>query len=1034
MLRELELSSVYSPDNCSDFVDGFFAPALATSISYDRVTYTFGPDAFVAASAGVAGLISGGGKMRLVCHCELDTDVLQAIIDGHADAEAAICDAIGELNFDEITDAGSNAGLKLLTWLISQGHLEIKVAVHGGGIFHNKIGIFADERGDRVVFSGSLNETRAGWLHNSEHFSVFRSWEPGQLEYLTMHSDRFQQLWHNRSDGTSVYDIPEALRLGLIKHAPKNRSEVERLMRIVDPEINRNRDRVWRAIAHAVTFDPQTTLETIPATLWPHQLSFWRRYARDAQEPPRVLIADEVGLGKTIQAGALLKTFINRRQAEKVLILVPAVARWQWQQELRHKFNIDIPVLDRRASKLRLVFSDESTQDATQFPWRQADRLILSYDWLRRHQESLLSDEVRFDFVFFDEVHHARYSEVSNPSRRRPNTYLKLLNALSDLTSGLVLLTATPMQIDPVELWALLQLLDREGVWTDESFRRFYDPELESNFENWDWARRLYAQSDPIESPEQIAALTEMSPSEVAWHLQMIKTRPESPIPSRQMDSEKIESSLRLMRRTASIKRSVSRHTRSLLKRYAAAGWLSQTVPERKVSSFDIEMNPQERALYDRIGRFVRTCYTKSGRINRQALGFVMTFYRLRLGSSTYAFRKSLLNLQAKLVNNEREEVDWNEIYESELDSFLESNPDVEAPLPSPGAAIESEISTMLELVERIGDRDSKFEALIEQIDLLRADGYEKVMVFSQFWDTQEWLRGQLASRCRDQFLGGLSGQSNWLLDTSGHHRESLRSEIIGGFRDVGNGILLCTESAAESLNFQFCSAIVNYDIPWNPMRLEQRIGRIDRIGQAKPEIRIIHLFYRDSVEFDAYSAMARRIESFERNVGALQPILNANLERIIKDGVMDDESSDQIEQHIKELETAITFDLDDLASAALDEQDPIPLLRMKDLKQILGYPELFPSGYSIQPSGIEHWTVTGPGNPKSIIVTTDETRHDYAAGDVDYFGPGSSVFPIGEYERPPSKNLGIQSNPVSTLIDSVLARKRTEESVRSSR
>ena len=107
-------------------------------------------------------------------------------------------------------------------------------------------------------------------------------------------------------------------------------------------------------------------------------------------------------------------------------------------------------------------------------------------------------------------------------------------------------------------------------------------------------------------------------------------------------------------------------------------------------------------------------------------------------------------------------------------------------------------------------------------------------------------------------------------------------------FQEQPDGILLCTETAAESLNFQFCPAIINYDLPCDPMRLEQRIGRIDRIRQQKLVIRIIHLFYRDTVEYDAYTAMEERIQEFQENVGTLQPILAVNLENIIRKSVMD--------------------------------------------------------------------------------------------------------------------------------------------------
>ena len=206
-----------------------------------------------------------------------------------------------------------------------------------------------------------------------------------------------------------------------------------------------------------------------------------------------VLVADEVGLGKTIQAGAVLKTIINRGHGERILILTPAVARWQWQAELRQKFNIDIPVLDRRGAQLQFAGSDGDRQMASGTPWREVERLILSYDWLRRNAEQFFGDEPQYDMVVFDEAHHARYLDVSNPRRRRDNSYLRMLRKLSQCSSGLMLLTATPMQIDPSELWALLETLDPNGQWNEAEFRRFYDVNTSPTLEWWNTARQVYS-------------------------------------------------------------------------------------------------------------------------------------------------------------------------------------------------------------------------------------------------------------------------------------------------------------------------------------------------------------------------------------------------------------------------------------------------------------------------------------------------------------------------------------------------------------
>ena len=176
-------------------------------------------------------------------------------------------------------------------------------------------------------------------------------------------------------------------------------------------------------------------------------------------------------------------------------------------------------------------------------------------------------------------------------------------------------------------------------------------------------------------------------------------------------------------------------------------------------------------------------------------------------------------------------------------------------------------------------------------------------------------------------------------------------------------------------------------------MRLEQRIGRIDRIGQEKPVIRIVHLFYRDTVEYDAYTAMEERIEEFQENVGTLQPILAANLETIIRESVMDDRPLGSAAQAVRSLTPSIGFDLDDLAAAAADEQDPAPLLYRNDLTYILNHPEWLPDGYHSEPRGDNHWRVSTPSG-NQYTVTTDRRAHDYSAGTVEFFGPGSPSFP----------------------------------------
>ena len=688
MLRDLNLQQVYSRDNCSDLVEDFFVPTLSRAVRYDRATYTFSPETLIVAAAGLAGLINNGGNVRLICHHQLPRDVIQAVIDGHRAAEDAILESLADRDFTEV-DPQDLAGLhhlKLLTWLVKDGRLEIKVAIPRleGGIFHQKVGIFTDERGDSIAFTGSLNESRLGWLLNDESISIFNSWE--SQPHLSQIVNLFERLWENHSDSSMVIPIPEALRRNLIEFAPTEPPVFKGEDEQCQVESNGRsplRNELWEAISYAIANDPQTTIETTAAELWPHQLSFWRRYGRDAEVSPRVLIADEVGLGKTIQAGAVLKTLISQGKADRVLILTPAVARWQWQQELRHKFNIEVPVLDRRGAQLQLVSSDGSREVVSNAPWRRARRLILSYDWLRRNAAGFFADNLEYDMVVFDEAHHARYLEVSNPQRRRDNSYLRMLKRLSSCTQGLMLLTATPMQMDPSELWALLQTLDANGQWNEVEFRRFYDINAPTTLEEWNAARQVYLRHGLPVSVEQAAELARIPVSEASEHLDYIRMPASNALVLRRdMTPERIRGSMSLMRRSSSIKRSVSRHTRNLLRQYAQEGRLSQSVPQRNVLSVAVEMTEDERGLYDDIRDLVRECYQGQASVNRQALGFVMTHFRLRLGSSLFAFRRSLEDLSERMQAGHSEEFQWDDLPVVGEDDYSDLDPETGIPSP----------------------------------------------------------------------------------------------------------------------------------------------------------------------------------------------------------------------------------------------------------------------------------------------------------------------------------------------------------------
>ena len=197
-------------------------------------------------------------------------------------------------------------------------------------------------------------------------------------------------------------------------------------------------------------------------------------------------------------------------------------------------------------------------------------------------------------------------------------------------------------------------------------------------------------------------------------------------------------------------------------------------------------------------------------------------------------------------------------------------------------------------------------------------------MVFTQYTDTMDFLREELRRDAGAELMC-FSGRGGEIPSTDGVWRRIGRDDTKRRFRDGEADILLCTDAAAEGLNFQFCGALINYDMPWNPMRVEQRIGRIDRLGQRHETIRIVNLHYEGTVETDVYRALRNRIGLFESVVGRLQPIL-ARLPRAISQAVLSGEDReranmvDEIERQARDAE-ARGFDID----AATEEDLAIP-------------------------------------------------------------------------------------------------------------
>ena len=326
--------------------------------------------------------------------------------------------------------------------------------------------------------------------------------------------------------------------------------------------------------------------------------------------------------------------------------------------------------------------------------------------------------------------------------------------------------------------------------------------------------------------------------------------------------------------------------------------------------------------------------------------------------------------------------------------------------------------------------RDSKGTEFLAAIEQLQSKGYRQVIVFSQYTDTVDALKRLLIDAGRTSLMC-FTGRGGELLQRGGTWKNLSREDVKRDFKAGKAEILLCTDAAAEGLNFQFCGALINYDMPWNPMRVEQRIGRIDRIGQTHDQMQIINLHLDGTVEADVYKALKGRIAMFEQVVGKLQPILakassSISQATLVSRGQREKARFDAVDAVLSEPEIK-GLDLDDGLQDLEAIRDVItqlqpPPLTLADLEAILDRPELLPPGCSATRIGKCDFKWTQPGLDQELRITCDPQYYEDNSDSCELWAPGSPLFPAVA-----AQDLQRESKPEVSNIDfrNALANKR---------
>jgi superfamily II DNA or RNA helicase len=1029
-----------------NLLEGFYRPALQESIRYWRITGYFSSRSLLQVLDGVEQLVlaspdgRGHGQMRLITGFFMSRADLQALGSSQTPEqllEQQLCHHFPFRGVQPGDGSAADLGAELLAWLVHQGHLEIRVGLPvmdgqistDGAIFHAKEGVIEDSTGDRLAFTGSINETPNGWSTNYETFDVFCSWR-GEEHRVDAKERHFLRLWQNEDPGVRTFSLPEAFRQQLAIYAPAEGAlprrlkpflkdlpapEPEPVVEIV-PDIDERRRIVWSYVLQAAASDlpgaERVGEGTSAVTPWPHQQRAFQRLWQ--QWPPRLLIADEVGLGKTVQAGLLLRQAWLSGRARRMLVMAPASVLQQWQRELREKFGLDWPIysgktLDWQSTCFR---PKGKSQLVSRDVWTAEPFVLVSSHLMRRRdrQRELLEAEP-YDLVVLDEAHHARTRRENSSSggeRLRPNTLMQLMQQLRQHTNGLLLLTATPMQVSELEVWDLLALLGMPPEWTEDAFEKFFEWVEKQNPDEatlsylaglWRSSVSAFGEAPGTAMPEALRK----SPLRKRKALRALNDS--DPLSRRNLSIEIRQSSLALAKRWTPVQGLISRHSRNLLRAYKQQGSMDLAIGTRHVDDRFLESTAEERALYDAVEDFISTQYAQATGQKKSAVGFVMTIYRRRLASSVAA----LVSTLEKRMAGQQQQLEEDAAASEDDDFTGELTLDLEGIQSAfQEASLQGEldaIGVLLDQARPLVGHDSKGAEFLKAIEELQAQGYKQVIVFSQYTDTVDALKELLIGAGRTSLMA-FTGRGGEILQKGGVWETLNREATKRDFKQGKAEILLCTDAAAEGLNFQFCGALINYDMPWNPMRVEQRIGRIDRIGQTHQQMQITNLHLDGTVEADVYKALKARIKSFENIVGKLQPILAKASSSISQATLVSRDQREKArasavaaveqEPEIKGLD--LDDDLQDLDAIrdVVNTLQPSPLT-LADLEAILDRPELLPPGCSATRIGKCDFKWTQPGLDKEMRVTCNASYYDDNSDSCELWVPGSPLFPILE-------------------------------------
>lgn len=842
--RDGRLSSVYLSDR------------LKGAASYDRIAGYFRSSIFELVGEEIGRI----ENVRIVANSDLDLADIQAA--------KAVRDAKLFRRFVEgetVLDAALHRDrYEQLHELLISGRVRIRVVPRSIAPFlHGKAGVITDAEGGSVAFMGSINETRAAWAHNYELV-----WEDSSAEGVQWVQNEFDALWK------VGVDLPDVVVKEVGRLARRQETDVE----ILAPE-----DVPGAALVESPLYRDGESLRE-----WQRAFVGIFLEHRETYGKVRILLADEVGVGKTLSlaASALLSVLLGDGP---VLILVPSTLTEQWQIELKDRLGMPTA----RWHSLRKCWIDpegriikgQGVADVGRCPY--AIGIVstgLIVHGMAEHGRAKEGTEAecllkgRYGMVILDEAHKARGSQPPGATDRTPNNLLTFMSAVASRTKHLLLSTATPIQTSPDDLWDLLTVLNGDvdfvlgnvfSPWTKSETalpiltgaRR-----IEHLREGWEF---LTNPMPPARNDDLIADLREdFGMPEAKWALTELHADISNPALQMKTDFAltSMEQGLGYFQRGSNnplLRHVVLRKRRDLedmglIPRLPVDIHPNADVPlpDWLFDGLSIATSPAFDDAYAAAERF-----TAAYRRRTRAAGFMKTLLLQRICSSHAA---GIATAEALLG---KRSLDDETLEELDDDGF---------------EAIDAERAALQDLIDALtGADDPKVRAVRYFLDDHPAGARTwremGAIVFSQYYDTAAWIAERLAETYPEQPIAIYAGAGKSRILANGRSTTAERAAIKKFVADREISLVVATDAACEGLNLQTLGTLINVDLPWNPSKLEQRIGRIKRFGQTRDRVDMANLTYVGTVDERVYRVLSERLRTSHDLLGTMPETIDAD-------------------------------------------------------------------------------------------------------------------------------------------------------------